>query len=224
MADPRIRLHPDQGVGPLLSAPPLEGALRWRSEHEEGRTWPMDVFMTREAIIRCCVHAASDLDREVGGGLAGRHYADPQADRAFIVVEGVLPARFTRHGSTFLTFTQDTLVAMHDDLEERFPDHELVGWYHTHPRMGVFLSSYDVWLHEHFFPEPWQVALVIEPHAQLGGFFSRDDEGEIDRKRYSGFFECLQDDRSSVVNWHNLNSEPTGGTEEESEREVVEDA
>ena len=37
---------------------------------------------------------------------------------------------------------------------------EPVGWYHSHTRSEIFLSDVDLDIHKHFFPEPWQVALV----------------------------------------------------------------
>lgn len=175
----------------------------------------MTVFVRPRAYVRCCAHAGSDVDNEVGGGLVGHWRADPATGEQFVVVEAVLPARYTRHGRAHLTFTHDTLVTMHDELEVRHPGRRLVGWYHTHPRMGVFLSGYDVWLHQHFFAPPWQVALVIEPHSATGGFFVRQVDGSLHPHRYVGFYELVRDPAHSVVHWVNLQPdwacEPTGG-------------
>ncbi len=38
-----------------------------------------------------------------------------------------------------------------------------VGWYHSHTRAGLELSGPDVALHERYFPDPSQVALVVRP-------------------------------------------------------------
>jgi hypothetical protein len=72
--------------------------------------------------------------------------------------------------------------------------------------MGLFLSSYDTWLHKHFFPEIWQVALVIEPHSDTGGFFIRQRDGELDARSYFGFYELTDNINQSVVDWTNLSS------------------
>ncbi len=79
-----------------------------------------------------------------------------------------------------------------------------MGWYHTHPKMSVFLSGHDTFLHNHFFPHPWQVALVIEPHSHQAGFFIRDQEGELDPRYYFGFQELVGRGNQSLVNWNNL--------------------
>src|ERR1700683_5355459 len=57
-----------------------------------------------------------------------------------------------------------------------------VGWYHSHTRSEIFLSDADQQIHRRFFPEPWQVALVLKPHTfhpARAGFFFRDSSGGI---------------------------------------------
>jgi proteasome lid subunit RPN8/RPN11 len=57
-----------------------------------------------------------------------------------------------------------------------------VGWYHSHTRSGIFLSDADLRLYQRFFPEPWQVALVLKPHIlepTRAGFFFRDSTGAV---------------------------------------------
>jgi len=55
-----------------------------------------------------------------------------------------------------------------------------VGWYHSHTRSRIFLSAQDVEIHKRYFPEPWQVALVVRPHAMQpmrAGYFRREADG-----------------------------------------------
>ena len=57
-----------------------------------------------------------------------------------------------------------------------------VGWYLSHTRSGIFLSQGDLEIYQRFFPEPWQVALVLKPHTLepvRAGFFFRDASGAI---------------------------------------------
>lgn len=57
-----------------------------------------------------------------------------------------------------------------------------VGWYHSHTRSEIFLSDADIEVHDQFFPEPWQVALVVRPErikASRAGFFVRGKDGKI---------------------------------------------
>src|SRR5579872_4961987 len=57
-----------------------------------------------------------------------------------------------------------------------------VGWYHAHTRSGISLSGRDIELFNRFFPEPWQIALVVRPanfSPSRAGFFFRESNGSI---------------------------------------------
>ncbi|MFO0065928.1 MAG: Mov34/MPN/PAD-1 family protein [Pirellulaceae bacterium] len=54
---------------------------------------------------------------------------------------------------------------------QRHPGLEIVGWDHTHPGMGIFLSEQDLFVAGHFFPAPYQLSLVIDPVRGLAGAF-----------------------------------------------------
>jgi proteasome lid subunit RPN8/RPN11 len=210
-----VRLGPPETPSPRPSRIPRNRVVRWNSAYDREVTKPaVSVFLTQPAFVRTCSLAGRDMDNEVGGALIGQWRVDTASGEEFIVAEAVLPARHTRHGSAFLTFTQDTLVALHDEQEARFPEKRMVGWFHTHPRMGVFLSDYDLWLHRHFFPEPWQVALVIEPHTRIGGFFVREEDGDLDPHRYHGFREIVGNSGRSLVYWRNLEPDRVEGEQE----------
>ncbi|MBX3048994.1 MAG: Mov34/MPN/PAD-1 family protein [Anaerolineales bacterium] len=202
-------------ISPLVAAQaprparlPLERAQRWLAEGEPDAAPHTQVFMTQTAFQAIHRHANTDLDNEVGGWLAGRHCQDPDTGQPYLVVEALLPAQQVRSGSTFLTFTHDSQVAMLAALEERYANKHIVGWYHTHPRMSVFLSGYDLWLHRHFFPHRWQVALVVEPHSHTAGFFIRDKEGNLNAQQGYGFYELFNRKSHPVVDWKNLHQPP----------------
>jgi proteasome lid subunit RPN8/RPN11 len=75
------------------------------------------------------------------------------------------------------------LVSAHaNDAGGRRP----VGWYHSHTRSEIFLSEADLAIHRRFFPESWQVALVMKPHTFQPtrlGFFFRQADGSIQADR-----------------------------------------
>jgi proteasome lid subunit RPN8/RPN11 len=185
---------------------PTHLAVRWVPKENDGEPeiLPLPIFVTQNAYVRMCAHAGSDLNNEVGGWMAGKLCRDSLHGALFIVVDTVLPAFHTEQGAAHLTFTGNTQIALHNHLEAHYPDRIFLGWYHTHPRMGVFFSHRDTWLHQNFFPEPWQVALVIEPHTSTGGFFIRQPDGSLNQHRYFGFYELTNRNRKSVVFWQNL--------------------
>src|SRR5205823_14556508 len=65
------------------------------------------------------------------------------------------------------------------------PGLDIVGWYHTHPDFGIFLSGHDLFIHQHFFNQPLQVAYVVDPIRQTRGFFQWRDG---DPTPVGGFF------------------------------------
>jgi proteasome lid subunit RPN8/RPN11 len=201
----KISVFPPDMTQPVTTPFPADRASRWNSPYDGGSLEPLvDVFLTQPAYSRICVHSASDLQNEVGGVLVGEWCVNARQGEQFILIEHALPARHTRQGSIYLTFTQESLIDIHEQIDMHHQGKKIVGWYHTHPRMGIFLSHYDTWLHNNFFPEPWQVALVVEPHTSLGGFFVRQRAGVLDPGRYFGFYEMDGSFGRSMVHWKNL--------------------
>jgi proteasome lid subunit RPN8/RPN11 len=106
-------------------------------------------------------------DREVGGvlvGRTGRRGGPP-------LVTGAIAATEATEQSTTLTFTQDTWEHVHRVMATRFPQDQIVGWYHSHPGHGIFLSEQDLFIHHNFFGDPSQIAWVIDPVAGTEGVF-----------------------------------------------------
>jgi proteasome lid subunit RPN8/RPN11 len=214
MSGQRIRFT--EPPTPALEEKPVPSNVlaRWRSPYEE--ELPVNrpgVYMTQAAYHNINQHAALS-DFEIGGMLVGQAYQSPDSG-LFVVVEGVLEADHIDHSPVHLTFTSDALTDMLDRLEEMHPGRQIVGWYHTHPGLTIFLSSMDVWLHTHFFPQPWLVALVVDPHNNHGGFFTynADEPGSLDQRNYGGFYEIGESGARSIVNWLNLKrekAEPSG--------------
>lgn len=204
---------------------PTSSARRWCSKYESEReiTWPT-VFMTQQAYQQVNDHANTTLDLEVGGMLVGQPCLTPDLE-PYIVVSAALEALHVDQSSAHLTFTSTTLADVLQRLEETYPDKQIVGWYHTHPALSVFLSSMDIWLHTHFFPEPWHVALVIDPYVNHGGFFCYAD-GEasyLHPKHYVGFYEVLGPQQNSLVSWYNLKScQPRKGEQSRETENLVE--
>lgn len=204
MSEHRIKLAEAPQAEPASLPMPLDEALRWVSPYEDKVASQVVIFLTQRAYLDCTGHAVSDLDHEVGGVLIGQVCREEQDGRLYIIVENIIQAQHTQFSPTRLTFTQDSLVQLNNELEDHFPGKQMVGWYHTHPRLDVFMSAYDLWLHTNFFREPWQVALVIEPCSARAGFFCPQEEGRLDPQRYVGFYELADTSYETVVEWTNL--------------------
>jgi proteasome lid subunit RPN8/RPN11 len=213
----RIRLF-DTPPTPYTERPmPLDESLQWVSSNQDKVKPHVGIFFVQSAYKKCLEHTLSDVAREVGGALIGEVRYDSLRSQTYIVIQDIIPASFTNSGETHLTFTQDTLLHFNEQMETLFPGKRMIGWYHTHPRLGVFMSGHDTFLHRHFFPDPIQVALVVDPVSKLAGFFCWQNGQTLDPKNYIGFYELSDVDDHSIVEWENLAPVIPGNDKEERE-------
>jgi proteasome lid subunit RPN8/RPN11 len=124
-----------------------------------------------EAARQIRQHARSSLKAEICGVLIGSE------DGVSTVVQATIPGANAVEAGTHVTFTQDTWEHIYKIKDRDYPDARIVGWYHSHPGFGVFLSDHDTFIHENFFSSPRQVAWVYDPHSDEEGCF-----GWIDNK------------------------------------------
>lgn len=121
-------------------------------------------------------HAYSLPEVEVGGVLLGDVYRSNTrgADDFpidFIEIRESIIARNTAASSGSLTFTPRSWADINLVRDRFYQQERFVGWYHTHPGHGVFLSGHDLNIHNNFFSQEFNLALVIETKQNEGGFF-----------------------------------------------------
>jgi proteasome lid subunit RPN8/RPN11 len=115
-------------------------------------------------------HARSSMTAEVCGILIGGEVDGVTRIEACIAGENAA------QGGAHVTFTQNTWEHIYKIKDSKFPDRAIVGWYHSHPGFGIFLSEYDIFIHENFFAAPFQVAWVFDPHSDDEGCFGWIEE------------------------------------------------
>lgn len=118
-------------------------------------------------------HVFDNDDHEVGGVLVGR-----LGPGSLPVVTGSIAALEAEGKRASVTFTHAAWASIHGALERDFPDQQIVGWYHSHPGFGIFLSNHDRFIHDNFFSDERQIAYVVDPHAGTEGVFHWAD-GEL---------------------------------------------
>jgi proteasome lid subunit RPN8/RPN11 len=106
---------------------------------------------------------------ESGGMLIG--YTIEEFGKTNIVVIGFIEAKYCEATPTTLKFTHETWDYVHKEMDKKYPEGKIVGWIHTHPDFGIFLSEYDKFIHENFFNEEYQIAYVVDPIQDIEGFY-----------------------------------------------------
>jgi proteasome lid subunit RPN8/RPN11 len=124
------------------------------------------VFMRRDCMEKMRSHARQDLVREQAGILCGHAYADDNGE-FYIDINSVVAAPAFSDSAHF-KFRKDSWQAIWNGLDGGV---NVLGWYHTHPGMGVFLSQTDLRTQQLYFASPWQVAMVLDPVARQMALF-----------------------------------------------------
>lgn len=88
-----------------------------------------------------------------------------------IVICGFIEAKHCEATPTTLKFTHETWEYFHKEIDKKYPGKKIVGWIHTHPNFGIFLSEYDKFIQENFFKEDYEIAYVIDPMQGIEGFY-----------------------------------------------------
>jgi len=115
------------------------------------------VNLTRDAWADLVAHARESLEAEVCGVLAGEAHDDT------IDVKATIRGAAAREARAHVTFTHETWNQIHSELDRKYPDLQIVGWYHTHPGFGVEFSAMDRFIQENFFSAKTQVAFLSDP-------------------------------------------------------------
>lgn len=123
------------------------------------------VVMEAEVARKIRQHARSSMKAEVCGVLIGSN------EHERMTVEACIAGINAAQGGTHVTFTQDTWEHIYKIKDKDYPEHKIVGWYHSHPGFGVFLSEHDLFIQQNFFSNPQQVAWVYDPHTDEEGCF-----------------------------------------------------
>lgn len=137
-------------------------------------------------------YAASDVNHELGTIILGQY--SEEMGKMHVIISDYILAKYTDASASTLTFTHETWDYVHKEHDEKYPDKKIVGWQHTHPGYGIFLSNYDMFIQENFFNIPFQVAYVIDPVQHLRGFFQWKG-GKVEKLK--GFY--IYDDLGKTI-------------------------
>ena len=157
-----IKVKGEKLPEPVELPPP--GERRGTVLKEKGQPLPsMRVYMKDDVLASMRRRAKEAGDFEVGGFyLGGLHHYE---GRRYVDIKVQIPALKAESARAHLTFSNDAQKAFHEAVEKEGQNNLVLGWYHTHPGYGVFLSGYDLFIHRNFYARDYHTAVVIDPHA-----------------------------------------------------------
>ncbi len=202
---------------PRSQAMPMERAILWNPPAAPGTTAPerpssrspYPIFFQQEAVIALQEHLKSSPTQAIFGFLIGDLYRDPETGVLYTVIDKTLKLSQAIYGDK----TEVVVSRLWDRMQEQLSkaSASLLGWYHSHPGQGGFLTTHDVETHEKFFTDPWHVAILVAAEAGgVTGRFFRTTQSADWHKTPLPFYELLQPDsikpdgkKRSFIVWRN---------------------
>ena len=116
---------------------------------------------------------AKSTDREIIGVLIGKVY-----DNLLVVNEAVSGEQAS--GLTRVKLDNSTIAKIVNDIMSGKLEGNILGWYHSHPGFGVFMSPTDVGTQEALEQFSKKIAaLVIDPKEDTYGIFTLDAQSAV---------------------------------------------
>jgi proteasome lid subunit RPN8/RPN11 len=157
----------------MTAAPPDVGQLQAEKLAEApfpgGRRSAYRFYLDPAVHAGVWQHAHDNVTVEICGVLVGTLAKD--GDGPFANVTAFIRGEAAANKLAEVTFTHDTWARINQEMDSKYADKKIVGWYHSHPDFGVFLSDRDKFIQEHFFSGPGQVAYVVDPVRGTEGVF-----------------------------------------------------
>lgn len=121
---------------------------------------------------------------EIGGFLMGKFCFSEKKQRYRVALEEFVPIVPEENTVYQLQFSTESLVRELGDMQDKYPELAVVGWFHTHPGHGLFLSKPDLTIHDGFFRESYQFAMEIDTMTENldTGFFTRTVAGTVNNQ------------------------------------------
>jgi len=131
----------------------------------------MLVFVAQSAENQLINHLSVDPDNETGGALVGNAYYCAMEKKYYTEIIGSISAPYTIGNRVHFRFTPECWQEILRIQKDCYPQTTIVGWYHSHPGHGIFLSGTDLNTQRLSFGNIWQIATVYDPIRCEIGYF-----------------------------------------------------
>lgn len=133
------------------------------------------VYADSVVIERIMAHARQDTERECFGLLMGNVYVDGKSGVTWIYLQDAIAASQVDADITTVEVSREEFMRINDEVdrirEQTNDDVRKIGWYHSHPNYGIFMSNTDRLNQKRYYYQEWQLALVVDPIRGTLGFF-----------------------------------------------------
>lgn len=129
------------------------------------------VYIVRDVYKQIWEHVNQTPSIESGGILVGHPFKDDRRGITFVIIVAAIRQDSQNRGLAYFTVGPEEIASARTEMERNYPGLVVVGWYHSHPGHGIFLSGQDMTIVRSIYNEDWHVALVIDPKQRAEGIF-----------------------------------------------------
>jgi len=133
------------------------------------------VYADSQAVERIMSHARVDTRIECFGILLGNAYIDEDFDLTWIYLQDFVSAEYAHSDSVSVEVSREEFQRINNEVDrirERSNGRiRKIGWYHSHPNFGIFMSNTDRLNQRRYYNQEWQIAMVVDPIRANMGFF-----------------------------------------------------
>jgi proteasome lid subunit RPN8/RPN11 len=174
---------------------------------------PYPVFFDQKAVTAVHAHFETAGRQGMMGFLVGDLFECPTSRVRYVVIDSTIRLNQAVYGDKTLVIVSRLWERIQEEL--RKTEGFLIGWYHSHPPIGVELAPGDVETHLQYFKRPWHVALVLgsEHEGPVAGLY-RPAPGDTASTVSLPIYELIEGDegfadgrKHSVLPWINYVTE-----------------
>jgi proteasome lid subunit RPN8/RPN11 len=129
------------------------------------------VYIVQSAYADIWRHINETPSIESGGVLVGHPFKTFDGQTTFVVVTAAIPQHSDNRSVAHFTVGPTEIAAARARMEHKHAGLIPVGWYHSHPGHGVFLSGQDMTIVRSIYNASWNIAMVLDPRQRTEGIF-----------------------------------------------------
>ena len=183
---------------------PIDDAFEYGSWKADGHAllieYSRSVLDSIGAAVTAAFQRGSGVGAETGGILFGKHGGE------FVRIQAWRPLTLEQADASRLALGPVDELNLQRLIQSASSDPKLrglvpVGWTQSTLRRNIVLSDAPLEIYKRYFPEPWQVVLMIRPSFQrptMAGFFFREHDGTVHNEACYREFLLLPPSSGSV--------------------------
>jgi len=141
------------------------------------------VYINELALKGIYTHVIEYADKEAIGKLIGTPYYHRSSHCKFIDIQNHVPVNSISTAQS-VEYSFEAFEILGKDLLINHEKEMVVGWYHSHPNLGCFLSKRDIRTQKENYTEWYHCALVIDHFSNEMEFFNINEFGEVQKLEY----------------------------------------